>query len=388
MRRILFLISLLAYAVTSAIGSAGSARDTKAVAYQINPHHSGTTEFESGFSPPLRLLWSQNLYGRPSYPLIADGLVFHTATNENTALSTIYALDALSGAIRWQAAVSDTRGSTAAYDRGQVFVVDFVGTLTAFKAVSGRIHWQVRLPDVNIAAPPVAQDGLVFVWGDGVGGTVFAVDETSGDIRWTRSVDVSSAGSPVLGDGGVYFTNPCHTYKLAPMDGALLWDAQNNCQNSGVTPVYAGHALYVRGFSNVILSSKTGQPEGTFVSFRSPSIFVDGNGIRIAVALTNAGVLQAFDPLTGAPRWTFQARQKLVSAPLVVNGLVVEGSTRHLFLVDGRSGALVWSTKLPGHIPYPDEINGTQPLTGLGAGENILIIPGRRHTFAFGSGYR
>ena len=53
----------------TALASATSQRED-AVAYQINPAHSGSIDFAAGFGTPLVKLWSQSLGSALSYPVI------------------------------------------------------------------------------------------------------------------------------------------------------------------------------------------------------------------------------------------------------------------------------------------------------------------------------
>ena len=67
-----------------------------------------------------------------------------------------------------------------------------------------------------------------------------------------------------------------------------------------------------------------------------------------------------------------------------VNGQVIEGSlSGELYVLDGATGATRWSANVGAGIPGPDEQNVSQPLTGLGAGENTLVVPAGDQISAF-----
>ncbi len=44
-------------------------------------------------------------------------------------------------------------------------------------------------------------------------------------------------------------------------------------------------------------------------------------------------------------------------------------------MLDGKSGKVVSTTNVGASIPGPDEQNVSQPLTGLGAANGVLIVP-------------
>jgi outer membrane protein assembly factor BamB len=59
-----------------------------------------------------------------------------------------------------------------------------------------------------------------------------------------------------------------------------------------------------------------------------------------------------------------------------VGGTVYEGSSSGmLYGLSIKTGAVAWSTNVGSGIPAPDEQNVAQPLTGLGAGQGLLVVP-------------
>ncbi|HEY3478620.1 MAG TPA: PQQ-binding-like beta-propeller repeat protein, partial [Streptomyces sp.] len=84
-------------------------------------------------------------------------------------------------------------------------------------------------------------------------------------------------------------------------------------------------------------------------------------------------------------RWTFQGDGQLTTAPIVVNGYVYAGSrTGRLYAIDGTTGKSVWSTDVGAPIKAPDEQNLSQPLTGLGAGNGLVVVPATHLLTAYG----
>jgi hypothetical protein len=47
-------------------------------------------------------------------------------------------------------------------------------------------------------------------------------------------------------------------------------------------------------------------------------------------------------------------------------------------------GKVVWSASAGAGIPGPDEQNVSQPLTGLGAGQGLLVVPAGDQLVAYG----
>jgi outer membrane protein assembly factor BamB len=84
--------------------------------------------------------------------------------------------------------------------------------------------------------------------------------------------------------------------------------------------------------------------------------------------------------------WTFSGDGGLDSAPIVVGATVFVGSSSGmLYGLDLRRGQVVWTTDVGAGIPRPDEQNVSQPLTGLGAGQGLLVVPAGNRLAAYGS---
>ena len=176
----------------------------ESVTWQNNPVHDGFNS-ASPLVPPLRLKWSRDFSANGvdiiSYPLIAGGMVFVTTANTNGNYgNTFWALDENTGMTIWSADLPGTYFfADAAYDSGKVFVVNFDGLMKAFDAASGNLLWSVNLPDqYAFTSPPTAVNGVVFIGGAGSGGTVYAVDESNGQVLWTMPVENGDSSSPAV----------------------------------------------------------------------------------------------------------------------------------------------------------------------------------------------
>ena len=78
----------------------------------------------------------------------------------------------------------------------------------------------------------------------------------------------------------------------------------------------------------------------------------------------------------GTSAWDFTGDGSLVTAPLVVGGLVFVGSSSgELYALDAATGASSWSTNVGSAIPAPNEYNLFERTSGLGAANGTLIVP-------------
>ena len=303
--------------------------------------------------------------------------MFVTITTMNNYGDTLVALDEQTGATVWSADVPGTYYfADAAYDSGKVFVVNFDGLMKAFDAASGTLQWSVSLPgQYAFTSPPTAVNGVVFVGGAGEGGTVYAVDETNGQVLWTMPVANGDHSSPTVVGGNVFVSYACpQSYAFVAVTGQELWHYDSCCEGGGgATPVVHGGQVYVRDdycdqTSGLVLDADTGNVIGGFNSDRPPAFI--GN----LALYFQSGTLVGVDLPSGQQLWSFAGDGGLTSAPVVVNQTIYIGSSSGTLYGLNTSGQQIWSTQVGAPIPTPDEFNATLT-TGLGAGDGLLIVP-------------
>jgi outer membrane protein assembly factor BamB len=344
--------------------------------------------------PPLSLKWSRDFTATGvdtiSYPLIAGGMVFVTTANTNGNYGNkIWALDENTGTAIWSADFPGTYYfADAAYDSGKVFVVNFDGLMKAFDAASGTPLWSVNLPDqYAFTSAPTAVDGVVFIGGAGSGGTVYAVDETNGQVLWTMAVENGDSSSPALAGGNVYVSYACpQAYGFNATTGQQLWHYDSCCEGGGgATPVVHDGQVYVRdslctpGISGLILDANTGNQTGEFNSDTPPAFIGD------LALYFQSGTLVGVDIPSGQQLWSFAGDGDLSSAPVIVNQTIYIGANSGTLYGLNTSGQQIWSTQVGASIPFSEEGNAILT-TGLGSGDGFLIVPTDSLLVAFGTG--
>jgi outer membrane protein assembly factor BamB len=362
-----------------------------AVTYQIDSTHDGSQAFDAPNASALTEKWQVTLGGTGgdlaeagdvSYPVIAGGRVFVTVENTQTYGTTLYALDAGTGAPDWSVGLAGTYGFSAlAYDGQVIFALNYDGLLTAFSASTGQELWATQMPEQwAFTAPPTAYDGVVYVSGAGYGGYVYAVSEADGVVQWDATVENGDKSSPAVDDSGVYVSYACQQDYRFSLSGNLVWHYNPACEGGGgSTAVLAGGNVYARGAhdSPVILSDSTGASVGTFASQTAPAF--DSNGMYTI----NNGNLVAVDPSGSPDRWSF-GDGTLVTAPVVAGGAVFVGSsTGTVYAVSATSGQQLWSGVAGSVILGPDEQNA-DVLVGMAVGDGLLVVPAGNALTAFG----
>lgn len=374
--------------VLTQIGGVTTAVAADAVSYQIDVAHSGRANLQ-GFTGHLKQAWTRNLGEGISYPVIAGGDVYVTVVNGSE--TTLYALDAIDGTTMWQAAIPGQYPvSSLAYDAGQIFVLNADGLLEAFDAATGTQKWSKQMGNQwewYFPWPPIATGGTVFIGGEGSGGAISAVSEKTGHRNW-RSY-LYGATSPVAYGKFVATTTSCEDYYgFAAKTGEWLW-TDETLYSSGLVAitVYYHSKLFVRdgctaSFQGFVVDAKSGVIGDGFSADLAPS-FYEISGTEYIVALAS-GTLSSTPVGSSTPQWTFKGDGKLSSAPLVINSYVVEGSTSgNLYVLNQADGSKVSSYNVGSSIETPQEGSNRQPLTGLGAGDGVLVVPAGPNLVAF-----
>ena len=360
-----------------------------AVTYQVDPRHDGNQASGALSTSSLTKKWTVTLGGTGdygagdvSYPVIARGRVFVTVENSQSYGTELYALDAGTGAVDWSVGLGGTYGFSAlAYDGRRVFALNYDGVLTAFAASTGHELWAAQMPgQYAFTAPPTAYDGVVYVSGAGSGGTVYAVSEAGGVVRWTGPVQNGDKSSPAVDNSGAYVSYACQQDYRFNLRGHLVWHYSTSCEGGGgSTAVLHGSSVYARGAHDppVILSKASGTLTGSFASATAPAF--DSTNMY---TLEN-GNLVAVDPSGSPDRWTF-SNGSLVTAPVVSGGVVFVGSSNGaVYGVSASSGTQVWTGTAGSTILGPDERNA-DVLIGMAVGGGLLVVPAGNALTAFG----
>jgi outer membrane protein assembly factor BamB len=264
-------------------------------------------------------------------------------------------------------------------------VLNFDGMLHQFDGATGALGWSRQMPvQWAFSSAPTYSNGVIYLAGAGDAGTVYAVDAATGTVNWTASVMNGDDSSPAVSDRGVYVSYACNnTYAFDPITGANLWTHFGTCEGGGGrTPVISSAiGLLARDFvnGNLVFGLHSGKVLGSFRADPAPAVV---GAVSYSVFL---GQLTAHDHTAGRNLWTFPTARPLTTAPIVVDGVVFVGDLGgNLFGVNAASGVQVWHAKLSTGIPRPDEHIVTQPLTGLGAGDGLVVVPAGNVVTAYG----
>ncbi len=181
--------------------------------------------------------WSHFVYGPPLAPVVADGVVYGMGTH------LVFALDAATGALLWQAEVQtghpDHYGLAVA--GGRVYASG-KSSLYALDAATGSPEWKAE-PGADVTPPAATMDGELVLaaaaHGDGLK-YLHAWHAADGTERWVSQVAVgtaehsisAAAEDPGLSNHVFVTSEDRHAYAFSASDGRLAWRAEIDVDES------------------------------------------------------------------------------------------------------------------------------------------------------------
>jgi outer membrane protein assembly factor BamB len=163
----------------------------------------------------------------------------------------LYAVDAVSGTVRWHFSTEQPVMATPAVADGVVYVIDLGNRLYAVDAASGTERWSIQVgePVIRIdfalqvpSSPAVVGD---LIYAAGWDGTLVAVDAASGTERWQTKIAFGDYSSPTVTAGVVYIggsDGTLHAFDAAT--GQSRWEFGLDGPITS-TPVVTGGAVFV-----------------------------------------------------------------------------------------------------------------------------------------------
>jgi outer membrane protein assembly factor BamB len=326
--------------------------------------NAGDTSFSPASLATLAPRWSVAAGDRFSQPVVAAGAIYLTA---NDAIGVkVVSLVAATGATRWTRVLPSATSAAAdlapAVAAGLVFVTTD-GALAALDTASGATRWSV--PNRTIESP-IVDSGLVYLgptafdvdtgavrWnapagtaieavsggqafvtssfpctGSPAGGSVMALDATTGAELWGRHLDGDEVFRLVVSDGSVLIVLQGCLPLLSGLDGLLNLDAA-----SGATLAWVREAIdWNAAAHGLVLEGTTAfhAIDGS-LAWRANALGCTGPGSDLSVVVagtvvftSNGWQLCGFDVDTGSQlgHWTFAPASDSPLALIAADGCV------------------------------------------------------------------
>ncbi|MEO3826553.1 PQQ-binding-like beta-propeller repeat protein [Actinomadura sp. B10D3] len=223
-----------------------------------------------------RIVWERRIDGRPVSPLtVAGNTVYVVSASATGRWERVHALDSATGSVRWTSDHDDDvirlksiapryTDATLCVADGTVYVSVEGRTIHALDARTGAARWQARPqlvaddfrpePYPTAAFPVVHGDALFLLTGDGM---LRAFDRQDGRQRWSAATgaDPFAVGTfrhrftPPVARGLVFVHGADTVRALRAKDGRVRWEQETD--PSAGEPVLAGGALHIPGRAQV-----------------------------------------------------------------------------------------------------------------------------------------
>ncbi|MFB6175823.1 MAG: PQQ-binding-like beta-propeller repeat protein [Halobaculum sp.] len=281
-----------------------------------------------------------------STPAVVDGTIYYTGKE-----GTLYAVELADGSVRWRVDSGGPITTEPTVVDGNVYVGDRRGYLRKIDASDGTERWSIGTGDFIDTAPAVA-DGTVYCGNNENG--LYAVDAATRDFQRTEeNVFDGYRATLTVADGTVYslsgnrVKNGPKLFAFDAADGTEQWSVEM----TGASAVAVG-------------------PE---------SVFLDAEGRLYAV-----------DKQTGEQQWVFSPDDQ-VTAPAVADGTVYVGATPRpygsdvestvtVYAVDADDGTETWRSQvtLSQVEEYDEDVSAPVVLDGL------VLVGSKHRVFSFG----
>lgn len=280
--------------------------------------------------------------------------------------STVYALDATTGNVRWsrQLATGGGYGTQIASTGDILLVVGPTGRMTALRMADGGVLWTHASTSGGrtvVANQPVADTGILFVSSSGDSlnhGYLDAYRASDGTRLWEHDEGLNS--SVLLGTAnGVLYANTGQVVDaLRSADGTTLWQARMSGPVAA-PPIVAGTVVYLNNYGKVdALGAATGAQVWQYTPphLASPSDLTVSVGGDLVFA-SNSSRLNALHASDGTLAW-YNEYRGLVGGSSYANGVLYLTASGILDALNPSDGSSIWSMPLSGTASWPAVLTG------------------------------
>jgi outer membrane protein assembly factor BamB len=327
----------------------------------------------------LQLKWKVPMgNGLWSSPVYANGMIYMVTSN-----SILRAIDAKTGTVKWQfdTGMNFRNVSTPVVDIANNMV--FFGTLAlketyvpapfyALDATTGAVKWSEILNWSDFAFPTIGFHTIYLGMShEAQSAMIYAIDEFSGHINWVHPTNGGVWGAVGIDiNTNTVFSligNPTNTVTaFNATTGAIIWNyslsntGQDGQEASSQITVGNNGLVYFDGKNGFVYALK--ESDGTLAwkgatGLDNISSQAVANGKLYVGSDSN---IYAFDATTGAFLWKTPISTKIDSSPAVANGVVYFGSYNdNIYGLDATSGQILWTFLTKGaSLSSPIMVNG------------------------------
>ncbi len=288
----------------------------------------------------------------------------------------VYAADQSTGEVQWKVETGKGVMSSPALQGDRVFFGSADGNVYASE--DGEIVWTHRV-DGAVSSSPTVVNETVYVGaivyedvapedaaselesgGDGVSGSLLALEASTGDLKWSHDTEKGVISSPCVSDGVVYFTSELESaHAVDAEDGTGVWEvSEENVISSPV--LHRGKVFFGQQRSWLdddgkarlfCVDAETGEEKWVFdEAERSIRATPTAHGDRVYIGCED-GKVYSLDVESGREVWRSETEEPVRSSPTYADGVIYVGSyDSSLYAFDAGNGDVHWSFGSEDHI--------------------------------------
>ena len=312
---------------------------------------------------------------KASAPIFSSAAVVGNVVFITSDDSFLYALDRDTGAVKWKFETQGRIASSPAVSDGRVYFASYDGSFYAVDAATGKLTWkfdtdgerrfaargihgntpaQQVIPDAwdfYQSSPVVARGRVFFGSGDG---NVYALDATTGALRWKLHTGDVVHSSPAIADDTLYIGSfDTWLYAIDADRGTERWrfktgedPVRHNQTGLTSSPVVVDHTVYFgcRDAHVYAVDTATGKQKWAFYTDHgwvsaTPAVR-DGT---LFIGTGSNEKLMALDAATGTVRFATPLKTAIFSSVALAGPLAFVGTfSGELDAYNTKTGALVW----------------------------------------------
>ena len=368
--------AILLVALFASSASASSAAQGETRMYQGDEAHTGHI-VGARVGSSLAPAWSLDTHFLVVTPLVSNGMVYvdtHPGDDWHGP-NEVTALDVATGARRWSTPIPTGQlGGDQTYlatDGARVYAVVW-SSVYALDAQTGAVLWSAT-DGQWWPTPPILHDGALIFQSSGYGATLYAFRGSDGAPLW----HAGGGDGPVVAAGGLGFmTGDCESRVAIDLaTGARAYLQGGICGGGAESPAaFDGRYVWAATPDATVPSGYVYDPtDGTRVA--------GFNGQPPAIAAPYAynatsDRIVALDLVTRSQAWATQLDGDVVTAPLVIDDTVAARTYDSVYLLNRMNGAVIWRQPVTHQAVY-NLTTGSR--IGLAAGDGYVVVPTDAH---------
>ena len=331
------LYIFLSYILIYPIGQSQASSDDW-LSFRGNPQLTGVATGE--LPENLELLWTfETEDAIESTAAIAAGTAY-----VGTLEGYLYAVNLENGGLKWRYQVSGEIKSSPAVFSDVVYFGDGMGVFHAVNAQTGEPRWTFETEAEIISSANVAQDRLLFGSYDQF---LYCLSAEDGSLVWKFETEGYVHGTPAIVNDAVVISG-CDGYlRLINIADGVEQQRIGLGDYVAASPAILNNRAYAGTFGNQVLCAglenaeilwQYEHPERHFPFYASAAVTAD-----IIVIGGRDKMVHALNPQTGQPLWTYPAKSRVDSSPVIVGERVFFGTVAgELVALNLNSGEKVW----------------------------------------------